>query len=70
MKMTSRSKSPPKGWGMTQRLRDLRKGDFFLFRGRRNGLYAIAKQARVKIKTRRLPDSVTGEQRYEIWRVK
>jgi len=56
---------------MTQYLRNLRKGQSFIFKGKRNGLYAIAKQARVRIKTRRLlPDSVIGEQRYKIWRIK
>jgi len=68
--MRYRSNKPmPQGWGMTQYLRELRKGQSFIFTGKRNGLYAIAKQARVKIKTRRLPDSVTGLQRYKIWRI-
>jgi hypothetical protein len=62
-------KAVPQGWGMTQRLRNLRKGQSFIYMGKRNGLYALAKQARVKIATRRLPDSLTGAERYEIWRV-
>ena len=55
---------------MTQYLRNLRVGQSFTYVGRRDGLYAIAKQARVRIATRRLPDSVTGLQRYKIWRIR
>jgi hypothetical protein len=63
------SKPVPEGWGMTQYLRNLRKGQSFIHKGKRNGLYAIARQARVRIATRRLPNSITGEQRYRIWRI-
>jgi hypothetical protein len=55
---------------MTQYLRNLRRGQSFIYKGKRDGLYAIAKQARVKIATRRLPNSITGEQRYKIWRIR
>ena len=69
--MISRSNKPvPQGWGMTEYLRNLRVGQSFTYVGKRNGLYAIAAQARVKIATRRLPESVTGLQRYKIWRIK
>ena len=69
MMTTSRSK-PPKGWGMTEYLRNLRVGRSFVFTGKRNGLYALAAQARVKIATRRLPDSVIGLERYKVWRIR
>jgi hypothetical protein len=72
MKTTSRSKKAgvPEGWGMAQYLRNLQVGQSFVHVGKRNGLYAIAKQARVKIATRRLPDSVIGLERYRVWRVR
>jgi hypothetical protein len=72
--MTTRcrsSKPVPQGWGMTEYLRSLKQWQSFVHKGNRNGLYSLAKQARIKIKTRRLrPDSVTGEQRYHVWRIK
>lgn len=68
--MPHRSNTVPQGWGMTQHLRNLRKGQSFTFVGNRKGLYALAKQARVRIATRRLPDSVTGAHRYKIWRIR
>lgn len=67
----NRYKKIPQGWGMAQYLRNLRVGQSFVFKGKRNGLYAIAKQAGVKIATRRLfPNSVVDEHRYKIWRIK
>ena len=62
-------KTVPKGWGMTEFLRKLRKGQSFTLNGKRDGIYALAKQARVRIATRRLPDSVTGGERYKVWRI-
>ena len=53
---------------MTQYLRNLRVGQSFIHVGKRNGLYAIAAQARVGIATRRLPDAIGGQERYKIWR--
>jgi len=63
-------KTIPEGWGMTQYLRNLRVGQSFIHTGKRDGLYTIAKNARVKIATRRMPDSVIGVPRYEVWRVR
>jgi hypothetical protein len=72
MMMRCRSnKATPQGWGMTEYLRGLRVGQSFIFKGKRNGLYAQAKLARVRIKTRRLlPDTLLGITRYEVWRIR